>query len=409
MEQLSFIDGGAITSVPGFRAAGVACGIKKSGALDLAMVVSDRPCVAAAVFTTNKIQSPSVTFDRELLRRKTDDVRALVINSGCANAITGEQGHRDAQTMSSLGAQAIGNPAAGVFVMSTGVIGQHLPMERVERGIQLAAAGLSSEPDAGHAAARAIMTTDTRPKEAAARAQIAGVTITLGGMCKGAGMIHPDMATMLGMVVTDAAIAPVALDAAVRYAADRSFNAVTVDGDASTNDTFVVLANGLAGNEAIEVPEGDAFVAFRDALTAVAARLAQEIARDGEGATKFVTITVRGARSFDQARHGARTIATSMLVKTAIFGTDANWGRVLAAIGRSGIDLNPNSMGLWFDELQLVADGTPLAYSEEAAHATLTKAEVTITVDLGVGDAVATVWTCDLSHEYVTINADYRT
>lgn len=406
---LDFVDAGAITDVPGFRAAGVACGIKKSGALDLAMVVSDRPCTAAAVFTTNKIQSPAVTFDRELLRRQPDNIRALVINSGCANAITGAQGQADAREMARLAAEAIDDPAAGVFVMSTGVIGQHLPMDRVAHGIRLATAELRRDSDAGHAAARAIMTTDTRPKEGAARASIGDVRVTLGGMCKGAGMIHPDMATMLAMVVTDAAVAPPALEAAVRYAADRSFNAVTVDGDASTNDTFVVLANGVAGNPRIERAEGEAFVAFRNALTAVAARLAQEIARDGEGATKFVTITVCGARSFDDARHGARVIATSSLVKTAIYGADANWGRVLAAIGRSGVDLLPERLGLWFDDLQLVADGAPLTYAEEEARRTLTKPEVTITVDLQLGDAAATVWTCDLSHEYVSINADYRT
>jgi len=406
---LDFIDAGAITDVPGFRAAGVACGIKKSGALDLAMVVSDRPCTAAAVFTTNKIQSPAVTFDRELLRRQPDNIRALVINSGCANAITGAQGQADAREMARLGAEAIDDPAAGVFVMSTGVIGQHLPMDRVGHGIRLATAELRSDPDAGHTAARAIMTTDTHPKEAAVRASIGGVTVTLGGMCKGAGMIHPDMATMLAMIVTDVAISPTALESAVRYAADRSFNAVTIDGDASTNDTFVVLANGLAGNTRIETSNGEDYYSFRDALTAIAAGLAQQIARDGEGATKFVTITVRGARSFDDARHGARVIATSSLVKTAIYGADANWGRVLAAIGRSGVDLVPERLGLWFDDLHLVADGAPSAYAEEEARRTLTKPEVTITVDLGLGDAVATVWTCDLSHEYVSINADYRT
>ena len=409
MEQLRLIEGGTITHVPGFRAAGVACGIKKRGAHDLAMIVSDQPCVGAAVFTTNKIQSPGVTFDRDLLHSRQGEILALVVNSGCANAITGEQGHQNARSMSRLGAQALGDADAAVFVMSTGVIGQQLPMDRVAAGIEQATAALQYGPDAGHAAARAIMTTDTRPKEAAGSVDLDGVTITLGGICKGSGMIHPDMATMLAMVVTDAAIAPAALEAAVRYAADRSFNAVTIDGDASTNDTFVVLANGQADNPRIEAPEGSAYRTFRDALTAVAVQLAQEIARDGEGATKFVTITVRGATTFDQARQGARVIATSMLVKTAIFGTDANWGRVLAAVGRGGIDLDPTRLALWFDEVQLVADGAPLHYSEDEAHATLVKPEVTITVDLGVGDAAATVWTCDLSHDYVSINADYRT
>jgi len=406
---LEFVEGGAITTVPGFRAAGVACGIKKSGALDLAMIVSDQVCAAAAVFTTNKIQSPAVTFDRELLHARADTIRAIVVNSGCANAITGARGFADAREMARLGAIALGDADIGVVVMSTGVIGQHLPMDRVATGIAMASEVLASDTDAGHAAAHAIMTTDTRPKEAAARVDIGGVVVTLGGMCKGSGMIHPDMATMLAMVVTDVAVAPAALQPAVRYAADRSFNAVTIDGDASTNDTFLVLANGVAGNSLIEDTRDPRYVAFRDALTAVAARLAQEIARDGEGATKFVTVRVRGARSFDEARQGARIIATSSLVKTAIYGADANWGRVLAAIGRSGIEVDPDRLGLWFDDLQLVAAGAPLPYAEAEAHATLTKPEVTITVDLGLGDEAATVWTCDLSHEYVSINADYRT
>ncbi len=386
--SVAFIDGGSITAVPGFRAAGVACGIKKkSGALDLALVASDQPCVAAAVFTTNKIQSPAVTYDRYLLDTRPQHVRALVINSGCANAVTGERGFADAQEMARLGAVALGFSDEGVAVMSTGVIGQHLPMDRVAEGISMASAALATDAESGHAASRAIMTTDTHPKVAAAHATIGDATVTFGGMCKGAGMIHPDMATMLAMVVTDAAVELPALREAVRYAADRSFNAVTVDGDASTNDTFMVLASGTAEHASIAEASGPLYKAFRDALTEVAIRLAQQIARDGEGATKFVTITVRGATSF---------------------GEDANWGRVLAAVGRAGIDLDPQRIALWFDDLQLVSSGSPLDYAEADAHATLTKPEVTITVDLGVGDAAATVWTCDFSHEYVSINADYR-
>ena len=408
-ESLQFIEDGSITSVPGFRAAGVACGIKQSGAPDLALIVSDRPCTGAAVFTTNKIQSPGVTFDRELLADRPEWIDAIVVNSGCANAVTGPRGFANTREMARLSAEALGNADAGVVVMSTGVIGQQLPMERIARGIDMAAGSLHDGVDAGHAAARAIMTTDTRPKTAAARVEIGGVPVTIAGMCKGAGMIHPDMATMLAMVATDAAIAPAALREAVRYAADRSFNAVTIDGDSSTNDTFLVLANGVAGNARIEEPQGADFDRFCDALTTVAIRLAQQIARDGEGATKFVTIRVRGARSFAQARQGARVIATSSLVKTAIYGEDANWGRVLAAIGRSGIDVDPERLALWFDDLQLVADGAPLPYVEADAHATLTKPEVTITVDLGLDEHEATVWTCDLSHDYVSINADYRT
>jgi glutamate N-acetyltransferase/amino-acid N-acetyltransferase len=409
MSTTEFIEGGSITAVPGFRAAGVACGIKKkSGALDLALVVSDQPCVAAAVFTTNKIQSPAVMYDRYLLDTRPQHVRALVINSGCANAVTGDRGYADAQEMARLGALAIDAQDAGVAVMSTGVIGQHLPMERVAHGIELAGAALGDDADAGHAASRAIMTTDTQPKIAAARTTLSDAVVTFGGMCKGAGMIHPDMATMLATVVTDAAVELHVLREAVRYAADRSFNAVTVDGDASTNDTFMVLASGSAGHPTIAETSGTLYETFRDALTAVAIKLAQQIARDGEGATKFVTITVQGAQSFAEARQGARVIATSALVKTALFGEDANWGRVLAAVGRAGIDLDPQRIALWFDELQLVQAGAPLPYEEADAHATLTKPEVTITVDLGVGDATATVWTCDFSHDYVSINADYR-
>ena len=407
--MVQFLDEGSITAVPGFRAAGVVCGIKKSGALDLALIASARPCVAAAVFTTNKIQSPAVIFDRELLASRPEGLEALVVNSGCANAVTGARGLADAREMARLAGQALGREGAPVAVMSTGVIGQHLPMERVGAGIRMAAGALADDAASGHAAARAIMTTDTRPKEAAARVEIGGVTVTIAGMCKGAGMIHPDMATMLALVCTDVAIEPGALRAAVRWAADRSFNAVTVDGDASTNDTFLVMANGLAGNAAIRDTASREFLRFRDALTEVAARLAQEIARDGEGATKFVTVRVRGARTFAEARQGARVIATSSLVKTAIYGEDANWGRVLAAIGRAGIDVDPERIALWFDDLQLVEAGAPLPYAEADAKATLTKAEVTITVDLGLGQEAATVWTCDLSHDYVSINGDYRT
>ncbi len=247
MSNIEFIEGGSITAVPGFRAAGVACGIKKkSGVLDLALIVSERPCVAAAVFTTNKIQSPAVMYDRYLLDTRPQYVRALVINSGCANAVTGDRGYADAQEMARLSAVALGLDDAGVAVMSTGVIGQHLPMERVAHGIELASAALADDADAGHAASRAIMTTDTQPKIAAARMTLGDAPVTFGGMCKGAGMIHPDMATMLATVVTDAAVELHVLREAVRYAADRSFNAVTVDGDASTNDTFMVLASGTA-------------------------------------------------------------------------------------------------------------------------------------------------------------------
>jgi glutamate N-acetyltransferase / amino-acid N-acetyltransferase len=397
-----------ITSVPGFRAVGIAAGIKKRGGLDLALIVADQPCAAAAVFTSNQIQAAPVVFDRAVLQRNPAGIRAVVINSGCANAVTGEQGMHNTQATAQALIEALDLPCDSVIVMSTGVIGEQLPMKPLLSGVFSAAKQLASEAEAGRAAARAIMTTDTRPKEITVRATIDGVPITISGICKGAGMIHPNMATLLSIVCTDAAIDPPTLDAALRYAVERSFNCMSIDGDTSTNDTLLVLANGQAGNPPLHV-DSAGFQAFRAALTAVCVELAKLVARDGEGATKFVTIDVTGARSFEEARQIGRTIATSSLVKTAIYGIDANWGRVLAAVGRSGIPVEPQKLALWFGDVQLVAEGAPLGYAEADAHATLTGDEVQITVGLGLGDAAATVWTCDFSHEYVSINAEYRT
>lgn len=397
-----------LTTTPGFRAAGVACGIKKRGGLDVALVVADQPCVAAGVFTRNEIKAASIRWNQQALAHDATAIRAVVINSGCANAVTGAQGEANTAATAEAVAAALDILPAAVLVMSTGVIGQQLPMPKLLAGIQHAAGELSASAQAGLLAAQAIMTTDTRPKQVVHSVQLDGVTITLSGMCKGAGMIHPNMATMLATVCTDAAITPAALDAALHYAADRSFNAITIDGDSSTNDTLLVLANGQARNAVIDLAS-PSFAPFQAALTAACITLAQQIARDGEGATKFVTLIVKGGPSFAAAMQVAKTIATSPLVKTAIYGTDANWGRILAAAGRAGVPLDPATLGLWFDQVQLVGAGAPLAYSENAAHATLTKPEVTITLDLGLGSAEATVWTCDFSHEYVSINADYRT
>lgn len=408
---------GPLTIVPGVSASGVSAGIKKRGGLDLALIVADAPCTAAAVFTTNQVQAAPVVFDRELLNRNGAGIRAVIINSGCANAVTGEQGLRNTEQTARAVAETLDLPADSVLVMSTGVIGEQLPMDKLLTGIGSAAQALGTNEQAGRAAARAIMTTDTRPKEVALRVTIDGVPVTIAGICKGAGMIHPNMATLLALVCTDAAIDQPALDAALRFAVDRSFNCMTIDGDTSTNDTLLVLAHGAAGGDTEtrtthHVPhdtDSPAFVQFRDALTIVCTELAKLVARDGEGATKFVTIDVTGARSFEEARQIGRTIATSSLVKTAIFGTDANWGRVLAAVGRSGVSIDPTRLALWFGDVQLVEAGAPLLYSEADAHATLLGANVTIRVDLGLGDDQATVWTCDFSDEYVSINADYRT
>jgi glutamate N-acetyltransferase/amino-acid N-acetyltransferase len=388
----------------GFRFAGVAAGIKKTGALDLALVVSNRPCVAAATFTRNAFAAAPVVYDRALVSENPAGLRGVAINSGCANACTGEPGLADAAEMAALAERAAGLPMRSCAVMSTGVIGPRLSMEKLATGLQVAASALSAE--GWEQASRAIMTTDTRPKIAFRQAGNA----RLWGMCKGAGMIHPNMATMLATVVTDAAVEPDVLTDALAAAVETSFNCVSVDGDTSTNDTVLALANGAAGPVEASV--------FATALADLCADLAQQIARDGEGATKFITIRVQGAASDAEARQAARSVAISPLVKTAFYGGDANWGRILAAVGYSGAMVDPGRAGLWIASgtdpdtegaLQLVAAGQPLPYSEEAATTIFAESEISVRVELGVGPGRATVWTCDLSHEYVDINGSYRT
>jgi glutamate N-acetyltransferase/amino-acid N-acetyltransferase len=400
----------SITLVPGFRAAGVACGLKPDQALDLALVSANLPCSGAALFTTNRVRAAPVLYDQSLMDAG-GPIQAVVINSGYANACTGQQGLKDTRRTAEWVAQALGCPADRVFVMSTGVIGQPLPMEKIAAGVRQAALGLSDQ--AGHAAARAIMTTDTRPKEAAARVLVGDTQVTIAGMCKGAGMIHPGMATMLALMLTDASIAPSLLKTALNHVVERTFNMITVDGDMSTNDTVLALANGQAGNRRLADAESSEYQAFEDGLLAVATELAQGLVRDGEGATKFVTIHVSGAETWAAARQVAKTIATSNLVKTAIYGQDANWGRVICAAGYSGVDIEPDQMRLLMsgdvDALELVRAGAPFEIDEHRASAILAGDEVTFALDLGMGQAEATVWTCDLSHRYVDINAHYRT
>lgn len=398
-----------ITSVPGFRAAGVPAGLKDNNQLDVALVVSDVPATAAATFTQNLVRAAPVQYDEALLRRNAENVRAVVVNSKNANAVTGRQGLRDAESMARITADALElEEGAGVFVMSTGVIGVPLPMEIIERGIRMAAGHLAATPKASADAAQAIMTTDTRPKVVGTRIELDGTPVTIAGMAKGAGMIHPDMATMLACVVTDAPLAPDMLNAATHYAVERSFNCISVDGDTSTNDTFLVLANGVASVPTID-SGGERFAAFCEALLDVSRDLAQQIAFDGEGATRRVTIQVQNAGSFEAARQIGRTIATSPLTKTALYGRDANWGRVLAAAGRAGVDFDPDRASLWFGDLQLLDAGMPVGIDEERASEILSEVDVTITLDVGGEAGDATVWTCDFSHEYVTINAEYRT
>jgi glutamate N-acetyltransferase/amino-acid N-acetyltransferase len=405
----------------GFQFAGVACGLKKTGDLDLALIVSDRPCAAAAVFTRNRFPAAPVLYDRALVAENAAGLRAVAINAGIANACTGSPGLNDAAAMARTAEQALRLPPRSCAVMSTGVIGPRLPMERIEGGIQAAAAALAE--DGWGAASRAMMTTDTRPKTAFRRAG----GCTLFGMAKGAGMIHPDMATMLSAVVTDAAVEPAELGGMLRAAVDASFNCISVDGDTSTNDTVLVLANGAAG--AVDP------AAFAAALSDLCTDLAQQIVRDGEGATKFITIRVLGAASDADARLAAKAVANSPLVKTAFYGGDANWGRILAAVGYSGAAVDPARVNLWIAAgvradaagvgvglapaqgdgqaqglpLQLVGGGQPLSYSEEEASAVFAQPEIAVTVDLGLGGGQTRVWTCDLSHEYVSINGHYRT
>ncbi len=399
----------SIRGVLGFRVAGVHCGLKDNRALDLALIVSERPAVAAGVFTTNRVKAAPVLVDMELLERNNDHMRAIVVNTRCANACTGEQGLANAKQTAKLAADALGFGADEVLVMSTGVIGTQLPMEKIAHGIWAASSGL------GHhwsAAAHAIMTTDTRPKLAATTVTTAdGRQYHIAGIAKGSGMIAPNMATMLGFVVTDAALTPDQAQPALRQAIETTFNRIVVDGDTSTNDSVFLLANG-ASEIAIDAAE---LAQFTEALTAVCQKLAMDIVRDGEGATKFITLNVMGAPSNDDARKIANTIGTSPLVKTAFYGGDANWGRIIAAAGRSGVDLRPEKMTLWFSAggdsewLMLFANGMPEAYDEAQVTALVQGKEVVVTLHCGMGEGAATVWTCDLSHGYVDINGHYRT
>lgn len=410
MNDVLYLDDPALTTVPGFRAAGAACGLKKDGALDIALIAADQSCAAAAVFTTNRVQAAPVIHDRALIRAEKP-IQAVVINSGNANACTGAQGMADVEKTAALVGDALDIAPDAVFVMSTGVIGQPLPMDKIALGVKRAAPALS--PDGGHAAARAIMTTDTRPKEAAVQVQIGGQTATVAGMCKGAGMIHPNMATMLALIVTDAAVEREALQSALNTVVERTFNAITVDGDTSTNDTLLLLANGLAGNAAISNASGPDYAALVDGLAVVATKLAQAVVRDGEGASKFIAIHVGGAPDYASAKRVAKSVAHSPLVKTAVYGEDANWGRVICAAGYSGVEFDPTRLSLWMenrvDRLHLVRDGEPFEIDEVRAARMLAEDEIAFRLDLGQGSAEATVWTCDLTHAYVDINAHYRT
>jgi len=404
----------AVTFARGFRAGTAACGIKAftAGASaiprdqrdDLCVIHSAYPCDTGGVFTTNKVKSASVVIDQLHLQRNR--VQALTINSGNANACTGAQGFRDALLMAKLSADRLDLDPDQVLVSSTGVIGRYLPMDAIKSGIGEACGKLS--PDSGEAAARAIMTTDTVPKTAQAELIVGGVGVRVGGMCKGSGMIHPNMATMLAYVTTDAAVEPGLLGTLVRSIADRSFNQVTVDGDSSTNDSFLILANGAAGNEPIRSGSSEAD-ALREAIEAVSRELSRSIARDGEGATKLVTVRVLDAASDDDARTAARTVASSSLVKTAVHGGDPNWGRIVCALGYSGAELALDRLHLTIGGLVVFERGAGVDVDLAAVRKAFEQPEIEIVATLGLGDGNAEAWGCDLSEEYVRINADYTT
>jgi glutamate N-acetyltransferase / amino-acid N-acetyltransferase len=396
---------GGVTAAQGYRAAGIHAGIKKKKK-DLAIVVSDLPAAVAGVFTTNKVVAAPLVVDR-MQMEKSPRARAIVVNSGNANACTGEQGMNDAWRMVEAAARALGVARTEVLVSSTGVIGKTLPMDKVVSGVSAAVPLLSRK---GHAdAAEAILTTDTFVKEAAVSVRLGGVDVVIGGMAKGSGMIAPNMATMLAFVTTDARISPAAMRDALRLAADRSFNRISVDGDMSTNDMVLLLANGAAGGSEITSTNDPSFAPFYDALEYVLTRLSKMIVVDGEGATKFVEVRVVEASTEQVAAQAARAIANSNLVKTAIHGEDANWGRILAAVGYSGIEFNPADTEISFGTLPILKKNYAVDFSEVEAKKVLAEKEIVITVSLHQGNASAAFWTCDLSKAYVDINANYRT
>ncbi|HVS16037.1 MAG TPA: bifunctional glutamate N-acetyltransferase/amino-acid acetyltransferase ArgJ [Thermoanaerobaculia bacterium] len=401
----AWIEGGDVTSPRGFRAAGVASGIKREG-LDLALLASDGEAGAAGMFTSNRVRAAPVRWCERVLASAR--ARAIVANSGNANACTGEAGERAAAAMARLTAEALGADPERILVASTGVIGHPLPLAPLERGIPAAAAALDRD---GDAAARAILTTDTRPKAAALAVEIAGRAITLGGMAKGAGMIGPDLrlphATTLAFLTTDAPLAAVALRAALRAAIDVSFNAITVDGDTSTNDTVLLLANGAAGGAELSAP--DELATFRGALTVLARRLALDVVRDGEGATRLIRIDVAGARDAADAKRVALTVANSPLVKTAFSAGEPNWGRILMAVGRAGAAIDPDRVSVRIGGLSIVERGVGAGTDPETLRAAMSRPEAEVAIDLGIGAGSFTVWTCDLSEEYVRINAHYLT
>ena len=401
---------GGVTAAKGFEAAAAAAAIKYQGRTDMALVYSEKPCHAAGTFTTNIVKAAPVKWDQKIVK-ESPYAQAVIVNSGIANACTGEEGMGYCKETAEEAAKVLGVPENAVLVASTGVIGMQLPMDRLKKGISLLKEAKGSTLEHGTAASKAIMTTDTVNKEIAVQVELGGKTVTVGGMCKGSGMIHPNMCTMLAFVTTDANISKEMLQKCVSADVKDTFNMISVDGDTSTNDTLLVLANGMAENPEI-TEENEDYKAFAKALNTVNTWLAKKMAGDGEGATALFEVKIVGAESKEQAVILSKSVVTSSLVKAAIYGHDANWGRILCAMGYSGAQFDPEKVDLFFESaagrLQIIENGVAVNYSEEEATKILSEPEVTAIADVKMGDATATAWGCDLTYDYVKINADYR-
>lgn len=401
------VEGGSIITPRGFQAAGLHCGLKKTERNDIGAIVCEVPAAAAAVYTTNIFQAAPLQTTRESLANGV--LRAVIVNSGNANACTGKQGDADAYEMRALAAESFGVSADDVAVASTGVIGENLKMDRVRDGIARLSGALSSEADGGEQFSQSILTTDLVKKELCVTVQIDGKPVVIAGAAKGSGMIHPNMATMLAFVTTDAKIGSESLHKLLRRTTDDTFNMITVDGDTSTNDMLVAMASGLSDQKK-ELNEQHAdWTAFAEAFAAVCEHLAKAISRDGEGATKLVEVTVTGAESKDSARAIAKTVIGSSLVKTAVYGADANWGRIIAAVGRAGVPVNPHTVDIKLGDIVVLTASQPVKFDEDIALEYLKGDDVLITVELNMGSEKATAWGCDLTYDYVRINAAYRT
>ncbi len=403
---MEVIDAGCIVAPKGFRAGATYCGIKTiKDSLDLGIVFSDNPATGAALFTTNQIYAAPVKLSRKVIQK--GQIRAFVINSGNANACTGDQGYKDAEEMARTAARHLKIPEGEIIIASTGIIGRPLPMDKIASGIKTAAASLGNTASHGDDMARAIMTTDTKRKDIAVRLKIQNKDVTIGGITKGAGMIAPNMATMLCFLTTDVSIPSALLHSCLNNAVESSFNRITIDGHMSTNDTVAIMANGASG--VALTPDSQELKAFQEGLRYVTGYLSKAIVKDGEGATKFIRIDVAGARSLNDATRIARSIADSPLVKTAINGCDPNWGRIVSAAGYAGVKLDESTTNLYINDILIFAKGMPAQCDLSKLGASMKNTDIHIRLELGLGDCKDTVWTCDLSHEYVTINAEYHT